>query len=194
MAVACTCFDNGNSCVLDHSLYEVRTSAGDDNVNVSVEAHELGSCLAVCLVDYLYDIRREPCFFHSLPHYITEADIGIDSFLAALEDDHVSCLKAERSRVYRNIGARLEDNADNSERYSCLDYLQAVGTDTAADDLSDRILEGDELVDALGNAFYALFVELQSVLLCFGHAVSLRSGYVLCVFSDYKRFIFYKSL
>ena len=89
------------------------------------------------------------------------AQIGMNRFLAAAEDDGVAALEAKGRGVAGDVGPALVEEQDHAERHADFLDAQAVGPDEPFDDLPDRIDLCGDLLDALGHRIDALFVELQ---------------------------------
>ena len=95
----------------------------------------------------------------------------MDRLLAATENDHVSGFQAEGGSVYGDVGAGFKDNADDTQRHTGLEDLQAVGADRAAVHRANGIFCGDQLACCVCHAGNAGRGQPQAILQRFCHVV-----------------------
>jgi hypothetical protein len=98
-----------------------------------------------------------------LLHQRGERTVGVEALAAAAEDAGVAGLQAEDGAVDGDVGARLVDDADDADGHAYLAESQAVGARDVFEDIPDRIGQGNDLADGLGELREAFFGERQAV-------------------------------
>ena len=87
----------------------------------------------------------------------------MEAFAAAAQDGGVAGLQAEDGAVDGDVGARLVDDADDADRHAEFAEAQAVGARDVFQDIPDRIGQGNDLADGLGELREAFFGEREAV-------------------------------
>ena len=92
-----------------------------------------------------------PAFVHRLGEDGDQRGVGAERRRRAAQQRRVAALQAEPGGVDRHVRAGLVDDADHAERHPHLAQLQPVGQPRAADDVADRVGQGDELAQRGGD-------------------------------------------
>ena len=171
VTVSGTGFNDRHGGLPQHCLNQTSTAAGDQHVQIASQVHYVGGSFTGSVLHQLNDVLGQSGSFHSVPHDFCQCGVGVDRLLAAAENDHVSGFQAEGGSIYSDIGAGFKDNADDTQRHTGFEDLQAVGADRAAVYRTNGIFGGDQLTGSVCHAGNAGRSQPQTVLQRFCHVV-----------------------
>ena len=105
--------EDGDVGVVHDVADEFVGAAGDDKVDILVLSEHFGDILA--RLQELEPGVGQAGLFAGGGNRLGEDAIGVGRFAAALEQDSVAALEAEGGDLYEGVGARLEDDADDTD-------------------------------------------------------------------------------
>ena len=170
----------------DHGLDEVGAAARDEQVDQAAGGHQRADG-AVAALEEADGVGGQALAREARAQHRDGGAVGVGGGAAAAQDDGVAALEAEAGGVDGDVGAGLVDHADHAHRDAHLADLQAVGEGGAAHDLADRVGQGGDVAQGLGDGGEAGRVEAQAVLEAVGHAVLAAAGEVALVGRDDAR-------
>ncbi len=92
--------------------------------------------------------------------------VGMPAFRAATQDHGVAGLQTQRARIGSHIGPALVNDSDDAQRHAHALDAQSVGPVPFRHRRADRVLDGDDLLDAAGHRFDTLLIQAQSIEQC----------------------------
>ncbi|GJD59703.1 hypothetical protein IFDJLNFL_5634 [Methylobacterium dankookense] len=168
-----------------HPLHEAAPAAGHDHVDAAVEAGEHGADRrAVAGRHDLDRVGGQPGGGEALAHRLGDRHGAAVAVRAGAQDRGVAGLEAERPGIGGDVGAALEDHADHAERHGDALDQQAVRPLDRRELPPDRIGQGADLLDRVGDAGEALLVEGEPVDQRLAMAGGLRGGDVAGVLAQ----------
>ena len=131
--------DNRHSGIFPEKCNQLGTAAGDEQVNIIVHLEQVAHQAAVGIINELH------CTFgHSGPgngslHQPGQGKVGVDSFLAAAENNGVAGLQAENRDINGDVGSAFVHGTDNAQGGPLPANEQSVGQGTHVEYLTDRV-------------------------------------------------------
>ena len=163
MTVTDACFDYGNLCVRDDALDKTRAASGNEYVEVVFELHKLSGALTCGVLNESDAVLGEADGLDRRAHCVHDCAVGVDSLLAAAQDNGAACFETESRSVGGDVGTRLVDNADNAHGDGDLLDFQTVFEGSAVEDFADGIGKSRDLGNACRHALDSALVESETV-------------------------------
>ena len=142
--------------ILGAATNEPCTSPWNQQVDQTDSTHEFIGTGVIGVLNKADQGGRESCVFKTVVDSIDDSSVGTESFPSATQDDGVTGLQRQNSRIRSDIGTTFVDNGDDAQGNRGLFNDETVGTLNAADDAAFRIGQLRYLPYALshpGNAF-----------------------------------------
>jgi hypothetical protein len=155
--------DDGNARRFGDRLDEAGAAARDDAVDELALRQQRRDGAAVGGGDELDRRVRETGRGGGRGKLRGDRRIGRKRLRPTLQDHGVARLQAQTAGVGGDVGARLVDHADDSERHAHLADLEAVRAPPARDGLADRIGQGGDLIEPLRHRVDARLAQAEAV-------------------------------
>ena len=109
--------------------YQARTSARNGDVNETVQTKEMADRRSVRCRHQLDRIVRQIQMAGGLTEDLDDRLAGVSRLFAAPQDDRVSALQANGSRVCGHVGSSFVDEKNDPQRYTHFGNFQTVRPD-----------------------------------------------------------------
>ena len=157
--------------------------ARDEQVDEAPGAHQ-GADDAVAALEQADRVGRQPVRGEGPAQHGDGGAVGLRGGAPAAEDDGVARLQAEAGGVDGDVRTGLVDHPDDPHRHPDLPDLEAVGQGRAPDHLADRVGQGGDVAERLGDGRDPWGVEAEPVLEALGHPLLAAPGEVARVGGD----------
>src|SRR5690606_12035996 len=152
---------------------------GHDDVDIAVEALEhFANRFPVGRGHELDAFHRQAGQMQAIEQAIDNGAGGMEAVAAAAQDDGIARFDAERAGIGGDIGAALENDADDAERGADSLDMKAIGPVPFGNDGADGIGQFGNGPDRLDNAVDAGIGEEEPVEKGTGYALFPRGGHV----------------
>ena len=114
-------------------------------------------------------------------HQRRQSTVAVDGFGTAAQNRGIAGLDAQAGGVYRYVGTRFVDDADDTQRHTHLADLYAGRAVLHVADLADRVGQRGDLFQAFGHGCDGFLAECEAIQHGGFHAVGARSLHVLAI-------------
>ena len=181
MAHALVVLDHRHARVLVDEADQALAAARNEQIEDVVELHHLHHRLAAEVLHQRHGVLVHAGVAQGLAQAGGDGGVGAHRFLAAAQDHAVAGLQAQRRGVGGDVGTRLVDHADHTQRHAHALDLEALVGGVALGDLADRVRQAGDVAQRVGDAGQALLVQRQAVEHGLADALLARGLHVLGV-------------
>src|SRR5690606_25612853 len=134
-----------------------------DHVDILRLGNQRANGGAVGGLDHLYRLFRQAGFTQTDAQALGNCLVRINRFRATAQDGGVAGFQAQGRRIDGHVRARLVDDADHAERHAHAADLDAGRAVAEVGDGTDRVSQGDDLLEPLDHAVEARRGQFQAV-------------------------------
>ncbi len=151
MAVAVQVLDQRNRGFGAQSLDQALATTRDNDVHVVVHGYEQANSIAVRGGNHLHGFFGQTSTFQAAGDDLRQGLVGMKGFATTAQNRGVARFQAQGSGVNSHIGARLVNDADDTQRDTHLSHAHAIRAGTRGADLANRIIHIGNLTQAGGH-------------------------------------------
>ena len=163
MTDAVEMLDHWNCCFPRDALNQTLATAGHDHIDEFIHSDKCTDRGAICRIDQLHCIFRQPRRAQAIMHTGCNHAIGMNGFGTSAQNAGITRFQTQRCSINSHIGARLVNDADNAERHTHAPDLNATGAKAQIADDAYRVRQRIDLAHTFSHLRDRLGVHLQTI-------------------------------